>query len=218
MRYTTHEARMHEFCRAGLYVVTGEELSAGRTTEEVVQAALEGGCRLIQMREKGRTVRELLALGRKLRAMTAAASAILIINDRVDIALAVDADGVHLGQDDLPINLARRIAPELIIGSSSHDEAEAAEAQALGASYVNIGPIFKTATKVWNEPYLGVERMREIASVLDVPFTVMGGIKHDHIPGLREAGARTIALVTAVTAADDPKQATAELLATIRGR
>jgi thiamine-phosphate pyrophosphorylase len=216
MLYTTHTERMERFREAGLYLVTGASMSEGRTTPQIVQAALEGGCRLIQMREKGLAVRQLVDLGRQLRAMTAAADALLIVNDRLDIAMAVDADGVHLGQDDVPVNLARRIAPEMIIGASSHDEAEAAEAQARGASYVNIGPVFSTKTKQWDEPFLGIARVRDISKVLDVPFTVMGGIKQGHIADLRAAGARTVAVVTAVTAAADPAAAVVELLDALR--
>jgi thiamine-phosphate pyrophosphorylase len=211
-----HDARMVRFREAGLYLVTGESLSAGRTTLDVVDAALAGGVKLIQLREKGLSALALTRLAREVRARTRAAGALLIVNDRLDIALAVDADGVHLGQDDLPVSEARRLAPGLIIGASSHNETEAREAEAAGASYVNIGPLFATQTKDWSGEFLGLEGLRRIAPVLKVPFTVMGGIKAHHIPGLRTAGARTLAVVTAVTAAPDPAQAARELLAALR--
>ena len=208
-----HDERMEVFKRAGLYLVTSQVMSNGRTTRDVVKAALLGGVKLIQLREKDITGRELFELAKDVRGMTAAAGALLIINDGLDIAMGIGADGVHLGQDDFPVKEARKLAPDMIIGSSSHDISEAIKAENDGASYVNIGPIFTTGTKKWTKEYLGLEGLREISPVLkDVPFTVMGGIKKKHIPDLLSAGAKTIALVTAVTAADDPELATRELL------
>jgi thiamine-phosphate pyrophosphorylase len=212
-----HQERMARFAKAGLYLVTSESLSRGRTTVNIVKAALEGGVKLIQLREKELPVCRLVDLACEIRALTADAGALLIVNDRVDVALAVGADGVHLGQDDFPVADARRIAPDFIIGASTHSRDEALRAEADGASYVNIGPLFPTGTKPdWNDACLGVEGLRAIASVVGGPFTVMGGIKRNHIPELVAAGARTIALVTAVTAADDPSAATRELLQTIQ--
>ncbi len=207
---------MARFERAGLYLVTSQPLSAGRTTLDIVKAALAAGVTLIQLREKDMSLREYVVLAERVRALTAEARALLIINDRVDVALGVGADGVHLGQDDLPIPHARRLAPDLIIGASTHDVEEALRAQAEGASYINIGPIFPTGTKRWERAFLGIEGLRRVAAAVCVPFTVMGGIKQDHIPDLVRAGARTIALVTAVTAAPDPEAAARDLLGTIR--
>ena len=198
---------------AGLYVVTSQAMSAGRSTLGIVRAALAGGVRLIQLREKDLTTAELVALAHKVRALTSEAGALLLINDRLDVALAVGADGVHLGQDDFPVDEARRIAPDLIIGASSHSIREARAAQNRGASYVNIGPLFPTRTKQWGKEFLGIRGLKRIAPSLSVPFTVMGGIKREHIRGLVAAGARTIAVVTAVTAAPDVEQACRELLA-----
>ena len=120
---------------------------------------------------------------------------------------AVDADGVHLGTEDLPVAAARRIAPDMIIGASSHTRDEFERAQTDGASYVNIGPVFETKTKHWEGAYLGLAGVQDISQVARVPFTVMGGIKSEHIPALISAGARTIALVTAVSGADSPRDA-----------
>jgi thiamine-phosphate pyrophosphorylase len=205
------DRRMAVMDTAGLYVVTSESLSAGRTTLEVVAAALEGGVRLFQLREKELPLRALLTLGHELRELTQRYEALLLVNDRIDVALAIGADGVHLGQADMPIEVARRLGPDLIIGSSSHDVTEAREAAQAGASYVNIGPIYPTQTKQWDDAYLGLEGLREIAAEIQIPFTVMGGIKAAHIPGLCEAGARTLAVVTAVTAASDPAMAALHL-------
>jgi thiamine-phosphate pyrophosphorylase len=212
-----HDERMRRFEAAGLYLVTSQSLSAGRTTQDIVRAALAGGVKLIQLREKDMPLRQYVALAEDVRVLTAQAGALLIINDRVDVALAVGADGVHLGQDDFPVPAARRLGPDLIIGASSHTIEEALRVQSDGASYLNIGPIFPTGTKRWDGEFLGVEGLKRIARVTTIPFTVMGGIKKEHFPELVRAGARTIALVTAVTSATDPQQATRELLASLRG-
>jgi len=213
-----HHDRMEKFRRAGLYLVTSQALSRGRSTAEIVRAALAGGVRLIQLREKEMPIPEFVRLAEEIRAMTRKADALLIINDRLDVALAVQADGVHLGQDDLPIACARKISKNLIIGASTHSLAEALSAQEAGASYVNIGPLFPTNTKNWNGKFLGVKEMKKIAAAIKIPFTVMGGIKADHIPELVKAGAKTIAVVTAITAAPNPKTAAASLLCLVRGK
>jgi thiamine-phosphate pyrophosphorylase len=203
---------MRRFNAAGLYLVTSQSLSAGRSTQDVVRAALAGGVRLIQLREKELPLRAYVTLAEELRDLTAQAGALLIINDRVDVALTVGADGVHLGQDDFPVPAARRLAPDLIIGASTHSIEDARRAQDEGASYLNIGPVFPTGTKRWEGEFLGVEGVKRIARVTKIPFTVMGGIKKEHFSELVRAGARTLALVTAVTAADDPQRAAHELL------
>jgi thiamine-phosphate pyrophosphorylase len=207
---------MERFTRAGLYLVTSQSLSAGRTTVEIVRAALAAGVRLVQLREKDLPLREFMRLAETVRDMTKKADALLIVNDRLDVALGVGADGVHLGLDDLPVPTARRLAPDLIIGASSHSATEARLAQQEGASYVNIGPLFPTRTKHWSGAFLGVDGLRNIAPAVTIPFTVMGGIKLEHVPELIAAGARTIAVVSAVTTAPDPERAAREMVAAIR--
>lgn len=197
------EMRREQFLRVDLYPVTCERLSAGRSNFELLEAAIRGGARIIQLREKERTTGELTRMALRFREITAEAGMLLIINDRVDIALAVGADGVHLGQEDLPLAAARRIAPELLIGISAHSREEALEAQAEGADYVNIGPIFPTRTKEGVSRFLGPEAIPEIAAGLTIPFTVMGGINGANIGGVLAQGARRVAVVTAVTGADD---------------
>jgi thiamine-phosphate pyrophosphorylase len=140
----------------------------------------------------------------------------MIVDDRVDLALALDADGVHLGQTDLPIAEARRIAPDLVIGGSSHNPEEAAVAQVAGASYVNIGPVYPTQTKSVPTGVVGLEMIDAISPLLRIPFTCMGGIKADNIGPVLARGARHCAVVTAVTAASDPRSAAAELRTLIR--
>ena len=203
---------MQRFVSAGIYLVTSQTMSMGRSTVEIVRAALAGGVRLIQLREKELSTTAFMDLACKIRAMTKKAGALLLINDRLDVALAVNADGVHLGQDDFSVKEARKLAPDLIIGASSHSPKQAAKAQKDGASYVNIGPIFPTKTKKWTGEFLGIDGLKKISSKISIPFTVMGGIKKEHIPQLVSAGARTIAVVTAITAAKNPEKAARELL------
>ena len=207
-----HDQRMARFREEGLYLVTSQSLSGGRTTPQIVAAALAVGVGLIQLREKEMPNREFRALAAEIRAMTADAGALLIVNDDVDTALEVGADGAHLGLDDAPIAETRGRAPDLILGASTHSVEEACKAQDAGASYINIGPLFETRTKAWGDAFLGFEGLREIAAVARVPFTVMGGIKRHHVPSLLSNGVTTIAVVTAITAADDPGAAARRFL------
>lgn len=211
-RYTE---RMRRFSEASLYLVTSQRFSGERSTVDIIRSGLAAGIRLFQLREKDLTVAELVELAGIVRTLTAECNALLIINDRVDVALACDADGVHLGREDLPIDAARRIAPDLIIGASAHSVDEALEAERKGASYINIGPLFATVTKEWHGQFLGLDGLRDIRGAVSLPFTVMGGIKKEHVPALVVEGARIIAVVTAVTAAADPETAAREFIAEI---
>jgi thiamine-phosphate pyrophosphorylase len=206
----THEERLRVFQEADLYVVITEALCAGRTALEILGMTLAAGVRLVQLREKDLNGRPLYELAVEFRRQTQAAGALLMINDRLDIALAAGADGVHLGQDDLPLSAARRLGPELIIGASTHSPEEALAAEKAGASYVNIGPIFATLTKEAATP-LGPEMIDRIAPQLRIPWTTMGGIKKTNIDQVVSRGARHPAVITAVTAAPDPTAAAREL-------
>jgi thiamine-phosphate pyrophosphorylase len=212
----THRERMEKFQNAGLYFVTSESLSEGRSTLDIVRCALVAGVKLIQLREKYMPLHKYISLAQSVRELTQPYDCLLIINDRIDVALAVGADGVHLGLDDFPIDAARSIGKDLIIGASSHTIEEAEAAEKSGASYLNIGPIYPTQTKNWTEEYLGIDGLKEISQHVTIPFTVMGGIKQDNIADLCAAGAETIALVTAVTAASNPEQAARDLLDEIK--
>lgn len=205
-----YEERLAAFQAADLYVVITTAFCAGRHAQEVLVQALMAGVRLVQMREKELSGRALLELAREFRRLTAAAGALLIIDDRLDIALASGADGVHLGQEDLPVDAARSIAPNLIIGASTHSLEEALAAQAAGASYVNIGPVFATQTKPHVIP-LGPEVLGRIAPHLKIPWTTMGGITAANIGRVVAQGARHPAVMSAVTAAADPRAAAAQL-------
>jgi thiamine-phosphate pyrophosphorylase len=180
-----------------VYPVTCEELSEGRSNLEVLEAVIQGGSKIIQLREKDYPKKDLYNLALKL------AGVLLIINDHVDIALAVEADGVHLGQEDLPLTVARQLAPELLIGASTHSLEDALQAQKHGADYVNIGPIFPTRTKEGVERVLGPDAIARITPHVKVPFTVMGGINEANIDQVLAQGARRVAMVTAITRAAD---------------
>lgn len=186
-----------------IYPVTCEELSGGRTNIEVLEAVIRGGAKIIQLREKDCSSRDLYETARKFREITAKAGVLLIINDRLDIALASEADGVHLGQDDLPLVAARKLAPDMLIGVSTHSLEEALVAQQQGADYINIGPIFPTKTKAGIEKFLGPDAITEITQRIKIPFTVMGGINESNIDKVLAKGARRVAVVTAVTRASD---------------
>ena len=208
--------RQGAFAEVDLYPVTGAAQSAGRSTLAVVEAVVAAGCRMVQLREKELEKREYYHLARRVRQLTEARGVLMICNDHVDVALAVGADGVHLGQQDLPINAARRLAPELLLGASTHDMQEALAAQRAGADYVNIGPIFPTRTKEGAAGFLGPEEVERIGMCLEVPFTVMGGITLDNIEQLLSRGARRVAVVSAVTAAPDVEAAARALRERIR--
>ncbi|MHB9099657.1 MAG: thiamine phosphate synthase [Syntrophales bacterium] len=203
--------RREKFLRVDLYPVTCERLSAGRSNFDLLEAAIRGGARIIQLREKECATGDLYRMALRFREITAEAGMLLMINDHIDIALAVKADGVHLGQEDLPLAAARKIAPELLIGISAHSRQEAVKAEGEGADYVNIGPIFPTRTKEGVRRFLGPEAIPEIAAGLKIPFTVMGGIGGANIDRVLAQGARRVAVVTAVTEAPDMAGAVAAL-------
>lgn len=210
------ETRKAKFLEVDIYPVTCERLSARRSNLEVLHAIIEGGARVIQLREKEYSGKDLYQLALQFREITSRAGVLLLINDHLDIAMAVAADGVHLGQDDLPIAAARRLAPELLIGASTHSLEEALQAQNDGADYVNIGPIFPTKTKTGVPYHLGPDALGAIVSRIQTPFTVMGGINESNIRQVLAQGARRIAVVTAITQAPDISEAVRSLRNCIR--
>jgi thiamine-phosphate pyrophosphorylase len=212
------EARKEAFGNIGLYPVIGESFCAGRTSMEVLDGVIRGGAKIVQFREKDMPDRELYRRAVDFREITAKAGVLLVINDRVDIALAVDADGVHLGQDDLPVEAARRVGADLLIGMSTHSLGEALAARDAGADYVNVGPIFPTRTKEGIPQVLGPAAVTEIGSKVGIPFTVMGGIKEENLEEVLGRGAGKVAVVTALTEAPDVALAARSFVERIRGR
>ncbi|QWC18121.1 thiamine phosphate synthase [Halorubrum sp. 2020YC2] len=196
------------------YLVTAASRSAGRTTTEVVAAALDGGVDVVQLRDKGHTDRERYQTGLRLRELTAEADVPLLVNDRIDLAAAVDADGVHLGQSDLPVSVAReRLGESAVVGVSASTVGQAREAEAAGADYLGVGAVYATASKDVPDERNGVgtERIAAIADAVDLPVIGIGGIDASNAAPVVEAGATGVAALSAITAADDPEAATAAL-------
>jgi thiamine-phosphate pyrophosphorylase len=209
--------RTEAFRSVDLYPVIGERFCSGRPSVEVLKGVILGGARIVQFREKDFPEHEIFRRAEQYRRITADAGILLVINDRVDIAMAVDADGVHLGQDDIPLEAARRIAPDLLIGVSTHSMEEALAAREGGADYVNVGPIFPTKTKQGVSRTLGPEAVTEIGERIELPYTVMGGIKEENLHEVLSRGARRVAVVTAVTQAPDVEKTTRSLVERISG-
>jgi thiamine-phosphate pyrophosphorylase len=199
-----------------LYLITDRMQTAGRTLPAVVADALRGGLRVVQLREKDLTGRQLFALAGELREVTRRYGAKLLINDRVDVALAIGADGVHLGKAGLPVPDVRRIlGSERLIGYSAHGAAEALQAQRDGADFVTLGPVFQTPSKAqFGEP-LGVGVLAEASRIVTIPVFALGGVKQATVGEVLSAGARGIALISAIMTAPDPFAETEALLRTI---
>lgn len=193
--------------QGGLYGLTAEKFSLGRSSEEVVQAMLDAGIRLIQYREKntkmGKKLKECLTL----RELTRNAGAAFIVNDDIDLALLVEADGVHVGQEDLPVAAVRRLVGEkMAIGLSTHAPAEARAAREDGADYIGVGPIFATRTKDDVCAPVGLGYLDFVVREMDMPFVAIGGIKEHNLAEVAAHGARCIALVTEIVAAPDIRE------------
>jgi len=201
------------------YLVTQESLSAGRSTEAIVEAAIEGGVDVVQLREKDTTARERYHLGVALRGATREAGIPLVVNDRVGVAAAIDADGVHLGDDDLPVAAARDVLGEgAIVGRSVSFVDDAIEAEQAGADYLGVGAVYATGAKddIDDEEYaIGLDRVDAIADAVDIPIVGIGGITADNADDVAAAGADGVAVITAITDADDPAAATRDLRAAV---
>lgn len=196
------------------YLVTQESLSAGRSTPEIVRAAIDGGVDAVQLREKETDARTRYELGRELRELTRAAAVDLIVNDRIDLARAVDADGVHLGQSDLPVAVARELLDsDAVVGCSASTVEEATRAETDGADYLGVGAIYGTTSKDVVEEHDGVgpERIAEIDEAVSIPVVGIGGITAENAREVVEAGAAGVAVISEITAAADPAAATETL-------
>ena len=208
-QYNLHKYRIAKFIReVTVYPVSCEKLANGRTDAQWLDAVLGGGARIVQLRDKESADRVLYEKALLFRRKTREAGALFIVNNRLDIALLAEADGIHLGNSDLPAAEVRKMAPEMLIGVSANTPEQAASAKERGASYFNIGPLFPTATKEGLSTFLGPAAIADFAGRSDLPFTVMGGIKLHHVAELIAAGAQRLAVVTAITKAPDMAEAT----------
>ena len=202
-----------------LYLITDRKNTGGREISFVVEEALKGGVKMVQLREKDLSSRDLYATACELRKLTARYGARLCINDRIDIALAVDADGVHLGNSSIPVPRAREIlGDERLIGVSCHDTVSAIDAQEKGADFITFGPVFYTPSKAAFGNPVGVDKLGDITGLLRIPVFALGGITRAYVPRVIEAGAHGIALISAVMAADDPREETKSLLFSLPAR
>jgi len=188
----------------GLYALTSELHSQGRSNIEVASEILACGVPILQYREKSKKVRQMYEECQVLRAMTQQYGALFIINDHLDLALAVGADGVHIGQDDLPLSKVREIVgPDLLIGVSTHSPDQANAAVNGGADYIGVGPLFATKTKIDVCQPVGLDYLEYIVKNLTIPFVAIGGIKENNLAEVIKVGARTVALVTEIVGDPD---------------
>jgi thiamine-phosphate pyrophosphorylase len=201
----------------GLYCLTAEPFSLGRGNVEVVRAMLDAGVRLIQYREKHKKAGEMYRECKELRAMTRAAGAAFIVNDFIDLALLVQADGVHVGQQDLPVQAVRRlVGPRVAVGLSTHGPEQARAAVAAGADSIGAGPVYATKTKEDASAPVGLGYLDLVAREIGLPFAAIGGIKAHNLPEVLAHGARTVCLVTEIVGAPDVGARIGELTAILR--
>ncbi|HEX5658537.1 MAG TPA: thiamine phosphate synthase [Polyangiales bacterium] len=195
-----------------LYLVTDRALCRGRTLSQLVEAAVRGGVTAVQLREKALDTRAFLAEARALKLLLKPLGIPLVINDRVDVALACEADGVHLGQGDMPIEDARRLLPaHVFLGLSVETMAHVHASASLPVDYLGVSPIFATPTKTDTARPWGLDGLREVRAHTKLPLVAIGGIHEGNARALREAGADGLAVVSAICAAEDPERAAAAL-------
>jgi thiamine-phosphate pyrophosphorylase len=191
-----------------LCLVTDRRLARGRPLAEIVDAAVRGGVTMVQLREKAATTRAFLEEARALKALLAPLGIRLVVNDRLDIAMAIDADGVHVGQTDLPVEEVRRFAgPDKIVGLSITNATQIMRPDAAAADYLGIGPIYRQQTKDDAATPLGVEGFRRLRALTPKPVVAIGGLKPDNSAAVLAAGADGIAVVSAIVEADEPEAA-----------
>jgi thiamine-phosphate pyrophosphorylase len=196
----------------GLYLVTDRTLSLGRSIEEIVEASVQGGVTMVQLREKDCTTREFYQLAVRLKDILRPYDVPLIINDRLDIALACDAEGLHIGQSDMPYSIARKLlGKDRIIGLSVESMEDAVEANNLDVDYIGISPVFGTPTKTNTATPFGLNGVREVMAISKHPSVAIGGINLTNTAEIMKAGANGIAVVSAIMSAANPKQAAQEL-------
>jgi len=197
------------------YLVTDSGLSKQGTFSDV-QDAVASGCRIVQYREKNKSTKEMVAEALQIKAICRD-EALFLVNDRIDVALAVDADGVHIGQDDMPIDIARAIlGADKVIGLTVHNTSEATEAEKSGADYVGLSPIFDTATKSDAGKGIGTERIKDVKNAINIPIVAIGGINKENCKSVIENGADGLVAISAVLCSDDVQRETRDFITIIR--
>ncbi len=199
-----------------VYVITDNRLSRGRSAGEVVTEAIAGGATCIQLREKELSTREYFQVAEEIRELTLGKGVTFIVNDHVDVAIAVKADGVHLGQDDLPAAAARRIMPpHMILGVTARNLQQALQFEEVGASYLGVGAVYHTATKDNTGQPIGLQALAEICSHVTIPVVGIGGINATGAGSVILAGASGVAVVSAVVSVPDIAGATREVASAV---
>lgn len=200
-----------------LYLITDRKLFSDEDMMfRGIEQALKGGVEAVQLREKDMTTRDLLAMAYKLRELTKKYNTRLFINDRVDIAMAVEADGVHLGGTGIPVEAARKVAGALmLVGRSTHGIDEAVEAEKAGADFITFGPVFETSSKRQYGKPLGLDMLKKAAGRVSLPILAIGGVKEESIRDIMAAGAYGIALISGILASDDIQSSTENYVRTI---
>jgi len=203
----------------GLYVIIDTQaLIKGRSHIDVASQAIQGGAKTIQLRDKLQSKRELLPIAQQLRNLCAEHDVLFIVNDNLDLALATDADGLHLGQNDLPIGVARKLLPiDKILGCSTTTVNQAIAAQSEGADYIAVGSIYPTTSKETVE-VVGLDRLRQIRQAVTLPLMAIGGITKDNVADVMAAGADSVAVISAVVRAEDVEEAAREIAETLEAQ
>lgn len=196
-----------------LYAIMDPAQSGGRPPEQVCESLLRAGVRLIQYRDKTSSPREVFEICSRIAGRIRQAEGLFIVNDRADIARAVEADGVHVGQDDLPVNLARRVmGPDRLVGFSTHDLEQVRAADRSTADYIAFGPVFETRSKEKPDPVVGLEGLRQARQATSKPLVAIGGITVENAREVIGAGADSVAVIRSLVAADDIAQRALEFL------
>jgi len=206
--------KLHPLLHKSLYLITDRhQIPSGKSLLQTIEKALIGGARLIQLREKDLSAAELWLIAQQLRNLTHRFSAKLLINDRIDLALACNADGVHLGEHSLPTTEARRlIGTGRLLGRSTHSVAEIQRAATQGADFVTFGPIYHTPSKAAFGSPMGLEQLNIACHTTNLPVFALGGIKTDHVSEVLSHGASGVALISAIIADSDPQKSTENFL------
>lgn len=186
-----------------IYAILGEAFSKGKSNIQVTEELIESGVKIIQYREKLKSKKEIYEECKIIRQLTKESDVTFIINDHISIAMMVKADGIHIGQDDLPIEDVRRIAPHMIIGLSTHNKDQAKQAVEKGADYIGVGPIFKTTTKQNIEKSDGLDYLKWVKENIDLPYVAIGGIKENNVSQVKDNGGYCFAMISELTGADD---------------
>ena len=200
----------------GLYVIIDGQWLRGRRHVEIMRAAIRGGAQIIQLREKTMVKRDIVILARELRHICAEENVLFLVNDYLDVALDCDADGLHIGQEDIPAATARRLLkPDQLLGVTANTVENALAAQSDGADHIGIGAMFSTSSKE-DVHVVGINRIIEIRKTVSLPVVAIGGINKTNIGAVLGSGAAAIAVISAVVSADDPEQAARELVNIIK--